>query len=89
MVKKNSSQNHHARKENDSRRMQYTQGNLEKQHKEKGDSLSTGEMRWIDIERKQSGIQGRKDLHPKQQEDQEGNFERKSQPSECGTSRTT
>jgi len=63
MVKKNNSQNHHARKENDNRRMRDTQRNLKEQYMRKGDNPSTGEIRWINMGRRGSGVHGRKNLY--------------------------
>ena len=40
------------------------------------------------MERRWSGLHGRKDLHSKQQEDYRGNSKRESQLGGCGTSRT-
>ena len=45
MDKKNDSQNYHARKEIDSRRMWDTQGNTKELNKRKGSSLSIGKTR--------------------------------------------
>ena len=49
--------------------MQYTQGNSEKQYERKGSNPSIRETRWVNMERKWSGIYRRKNLGTKQQED--------------------
>ena len=62
MIKKNDSQNHHTRKENDNRRMRDTQRNSKEQYIRKRDNLSTGETRRINIRRRWSGVHERKNL---------------------------
>jgi len=63
VVKKNDSQNHYARKENDNRRMQDTQRNSKEQYMRKRDNLSTGETRQINMGRRWCGVHGRKNLY--------------------------
>jgi len=62
MVKKNDSQNYHTRKENNSRRRQYIQGNPKKHNKRERSCSSTEERGRSNLERRWSGVYGRKDL---------------------------
>ena len=62
MIVKDNSRNHSDQEENDSRRKQHTQRNQEKRNKRKRSCSSTKERGWPNLEKRQSGLYGRKSL---------------------------
>ena len=78
MVMKDNGRNHNDPKKNNDRRKRQTQGNKKKHNERKRGYLGTEERGWSNLERRQSGVHGRKNLCTKQQEDQGGNLKRKS-----------
>ena len=87
MAMKDDNGNHNNSKENNNRRKWYTQEN-QKKHDEREKSCSNTEERGqSNLGRKWSGVYGRKSLCTKQQEDQGGNSEGKSQFGRYGTFR--
>jgi len=75
MAMKDNSRSHNNKRRQDKGRKQYTQGDQEKHNKGEGSYSSSGKERQSNLERRWSGIHGRKNLYTKQQEDKGRNLE--------------
>ena len=65
MGKEDNSQDYDVRMKSETKGRRYTQEDLKKQHKREGSGPGIGKERRTNMGRRQSGIHGRKNIHPK------------------------